>query len=152
VAEAPYAFGGTETLAEERARPDEHWQTFAAEHAGDVPEWRDRCVGYLAFDNAAACGKALCFLSPKTPGLAFVAGVWIDPRFRRQGVGRQMMERAIAWARAHEARRLKLWVDRTNPLGGAFYESLGFKRTGQSRTVSENSKNLEDGFELSLPV
>ena len=58
VEDAPYAFGGIETLAEERGLPDSHWQQFAAECAGQVAAWRDRCVGYFIEDGNAICAKA----------------------------------------------------------------------------------------------
>jgi hypothetical protein len=42
VEEAPYAFGGTETIDVERQRPDAEWDAIAAECGGDVDAWRDR--------------------------------------------------------------------------------------------------------------
>jgi hypothetical protein len=47
VVDSPYAFGGVETLEEERKRPDAQWEELAAECGGEVEAWRDRCVGYF---------------------------------------------------------------------------------------------------------
>ncbi|MDB5325727.1 MAG: GCN5-related N-acetyltransferase [Phycisphaerales bacterium] len=150
VAEAPYAFGGLDTLAEEQERPDQHWDGFAAECAGDVEEWRDRCVGYVAFDGEVACAKAIGFLSAKDPTLAQMSGVWIDPRFRRQGLGRRLVGETCEWAVSKGANRLLLWVDDANPDAARFYEALGFKATGKTRPVGEGSPLLESAYKRPL--
>lgn len=150
VADAPHAFGGPDTLTEEQERPDEHWDGFAAECAGDVEAWRDRCVGYFAFDDEIACAKAIAFLSVKNPGIAQMTGVWVDPRFRRRGLGKRLVRETCEWAVSKGANRLMLWVDDANPDGVLFYEALGFKAAGKSRPVSEDSPLRESAYELSL--
>lgn len=42
LADAPYAFGGPQTLQEEGALPDSYWHQLAAELGGKDPAWRDR--------------------------------------------------------------------------------------------------------------
>ena len=70
VEDAPYAFGGAETLADVAARSDQVWQTLAAECAGLVPEWQGRCVGFIVEDGPTACAKkAVVRLFPGTAGL-----------------------------------------------------------------------------------
>ena len=152
VEEAPYAFGGAGTLEEERQAPDAKWDDLAAECGGAVDAWRDRCVGYVMLDGETACAKALGWLSSKTPGLAFMSGVWVDPRYRRQGLGRQMVEATCRWALDKAATRLRLWVDDTNPGGARFYEALGFVATGERRPSGERSTVEEVGYERTLFV
>ena len=141
--DAPHAFGGPESYAEEEARPLAEWHDLAAELAGEVPAWRDRCIGYFAVDGDAICGKAICYFGKKDPAYALFSGVWIDREHRRRGIGRQLMLRATAWAVAHGAARLKLWVDDANSEGVAFYRALGFQQDGGSRPVSPNSVAIE---------
>lgn len=150
VEEAPYAFGGPETLEEERNRPDAAWDELAAECGGDVETWRDRCVGYVILNGETACAKALGFLSFKVPRLAHMTGVWVDPRYRRQGLGQQLVHETCAWASSKGANRLLLWVDDTNPGAARFYEALGFNPTGDSRPVSPSSPLRENAFERQL--
>jgi ribosomal protein S18 acetylase RimI-like enzyme len=152
VEEAPYAFGGLETLHQERERPDAQWDELAAECGGDVKAWRDRCVGYLIMDSDKACAKALGYLSANVPGLAHMSGVWVDPQYRRQGLGRWLVHQACDWAASKGATRLLLWVDDTNPGAVGFYCSLGFRPTGESRPVSPTSSDRERSLAIALPV
>ena len=48
------------------------------------------------------------------------------PAARRAGVGRALVDRAVAWFRESGVARVELQVDFANPEGQAFWESLGF--------------------------
>jgi GNAT superfamily N-acetyltransferase len=148
--DAPYAFGGSQTLTEEAALPDSHWHQLAAEVGGRIPEWRERCVSYVVLNLDNACGTASCFLCSRVQRRAYFSAAWIDPHFRRRGIGRQLLEKAIAWATAHGADHLKLWVDDTNPAAAEFYRANGFVPTGESRPVGPGSPDRESSFERQL--
>lgn len=150
LADAPYAFGGTQTFVEEAALPDSYWHQLAAEVGGQVPEWQGRCVSYVVLDGGEACGTASCFLCSRVPRRTYFSAAWIDPRYRRQGLGRRLVDEASAWAAARGAEHLKLWVDDTNPGAAAFYRALGFVPTGESRPVSPGSLDRESSFERQL--
>jgi ribosomal protein S18 acetylase RimI-like enzyme len=150
LADAPYAFGGTQTLAEESALPDSHWHQLAAEVGGDVPEWRDRCISFVVFDGDEPCGTGSSFLCSRVPRRAYFSAAWIDPRYRRRGLGRRLVDDVIEWATAHGADHIRLWVDDTNPGAAKFYEALGFRPTGESRPVSPGSSLCESSYERRL--
>ena len=150
LADAPFAFGGAETLAEEAALPNSHWHQLAAEVGGQVAAWRDRCVSYVILDGGEACGTASSYLCPRVPQRAYFSAAWIDPRYRRRGLGRQLMEQAIEWAREHGADHLRLWVDDANPEAAKFYLALGFKPAGEHRPVNPGSPLRESNFELRI--
>src|SRR5437868_1632373 len=59
LSDAPYAFGGPETLAREQALPDEYWRQLARELAGDVAEWRDRCVCFMVVNGDEVCAATV---------------------------------------------------------------------------------------------
>ena len=154
LADAPYAFG-VGSFAEEAALPDSHWHQLAAQVGGQAPEWRGRCVSYVVLDGDGhdgddACGTATCYLCPQVPRRAYFTSAWIDPRYRRRGLGRQLLDAAIAWAAAHGADELRLWVDDTNPAAAEFYRALGFAPTGENRPVSEGSPDRQSCFERRL--
>ena len=151
VEDAPYAFGGAATLDDERRRPDAQWDDLAAECGGAVDAWRGRCVGYFITEGDAVCAKALAFLSAKVPALAHMSGVWVDPRYRRRGLGRGLVAGACQWAASKGAQRLQLWVDDTNPAGVAFYLSLGFRPSGDRRPATPAAPNGESAYLLPLP-
>jgi GNAT superfamily N-acetyltransferase len=150
LADAPYAFGGDETLVEESGQPDSYWEQLAAELGGEVEAWRDRCVAYFAMEDGKVCGIAGCYLCRHVSGRAYFSGAWVDRRYRRQGAGRMLVNAARDWALAHGSNQLRLWVDDTNPQAVEFYKSLDFHPTGESRPVSENSAVFERGFETRL--
>ena len=152
LADAPYAFG-LKSFEEESALPDSHWHQLAAQVGGQDPQWRDRCVSFVVvLDGEEACGTATCYLCPRVSGRAYFTAAWIDPRYRRQGLGRELVEQAIAWAAAHGADHLRLWVDETNPAAVEFYRALGFIPTGESQPVSEGSSARQSSFERRLAV
>jgi GNAT superfamily N-acetyltransferase len=56
-----------------------------------------------------------------------VAYVGVVPLYRRRGIGRQLMARAMSEAGQRNIEQLTLAVDRRNRSAGNLYESLGFK-------------------------
>lgn len=72
--DAPYAFGGAETLIEEEGLPNEHWCTLARELGGEVPRWRHRCVTWFILDDGGeddVCAVASSFLCSQVAGRGY---------------------------------------------------------------------------------
>ncbi len=62
---------------------------------------------------------------------AFVWGMYVEPASRRRGVGRALVERALAHAAAMPGlRQVTLGVNAENAAAVALYEALGFERIG----------------------
>lgn len=88
----------------------------------------DRRVGtftLLVMDNLVHHG------SPS----GIVEGVAVDPAFQGQGIGKQMMQFAIAQCRAAGCYKLSLSTNLKRQNAHAFYESLGFQKHGYSFLV-----------------
>lgn len=66
---------------------------------------------------------------------AIVEDVVVDSDCRSQGLGRQMMEHAMAQARAAGCYKLALSSNGRRERAHAFYESLGFQRHGLSFVI-----------------
>ena len=66
------------------------------------------------------------------PSSAHVAdvGLMVAMAARRQGVGRALIDAAIAWARTAGVRKLELHVFPWNEAAIALYEAVGFEREG----------------------
>jgi RimJ/RimL family protein N-acetyltransferase len=66
------------------------------------------------------------------PSSAHVAdvGLMVAIAARRQGVGRALLEAAIAWARGAGVRKIELHVFPWNDAAIALYEAVGFEREG----------------------
>ena len=85
---------------------------------------QDRSAAWVVLDGEEPCGTATCYLCPSVAGRAYFTSAWIDPRYRRRGLGRRLVEAAIAWAASRGAGALRHWVDDTNPSAAEFYRSL----------------------------
>jgi GNAT superfamily N-acetyltransferase len=72
----------------------------------------DRPVAYLLLDVV--------------DGAAHVAQVSVHPAHARQGIGRALIERAVAWGRDHGLPALTLTSYVDVPWNGPYYERLGF--------------------------
>lgn len=118
--ESPAAFGDTH----ERAL------------GNDRQVWRQRLrdnVVLLARVGRAPAGSAMYSVyGANDPGDAHLFGMWVDPGFRRVGVGRALVDAVMAQARAAGKRRLVLRVVAGNAGAGALYEAAGFVATGRS--------------------
>lgn len=74
---------------------------------------------------------------------AFIRGMYVTPRYRRRGVGRQLIERVIAHAADTPGlRRINLGVNAANSGAIALYEAAGFKSYGV-----EQASLVVDGVE-----
>lgn len=79
-------------------------------------------------------------------GVAALTAMWVDPRFRRSGVGQALVRRVIEWARESGYSELLLWVVDGNDGAERLYVHSGFRRTGAAQEVRPGE--LE--YELSL--
>jgi GNAT superfamily N-acetyltransferase len=80
----------------------------------------------LIMDNLAHLGRPS----------AIVEDLAVDPRFQRRGVGRRMIEFALAQARAAGCYKLTLSAAAHRREAHEFYESLGFECHGYSFHVA----------------
>jgi RimJ/RimL family protein N-acetyltransferase len=62
---------------------------------------------------------------------AFIWGMYVTPRCRRRGIGRQLIERVLSHAAQQTGlRRIKLGVNAANAAAIALYAAVGFKSYG----------------------
>jgi GNAT superfamily N-acetyltransferase len=110
--------------------------------SGFVPDWRDRLQYDFAAQMAAGTmewflaevdghivGTAAAFLNRSTGGIlldlqATLAGIYVAPGHRRQGIARELTVRAIEWCKKRGCVRVRL---QASEAGRPLYESLGFK-------------------------
>ena len=57
---------------------------------------------------------------------AEITDLFVRPEVRRGGVGRALVDAAIAWLVEFGVRRVEVRVLRANPEGQAFWRALGF--------------------------
>ena len=87
---------------------------------------------------------------PLSPDEVEIKRVYLHASLRGQGWGRTLMEHALAWARAHGHRHVRLWSDVKFTRAHVMYERLGFVRTGL-RDCEDLDHSQEHGYEMPLP-
>ena len=125
----PSAIAAVRTLMQEYQEElgiDLGFQGFAAEVEtlpGEYAPPRGRLLLARDQDEAAGCVA----MRPLMDGTCEMKRLYVRPRFRAEGVGRQLAERVIAEARSAGYRRM--YLDTLPTMAGAqrMYERLGFR-------------------------
>ena len=143
LAESPTAFSST--YARESLFPDEEWVRRAARWGGEGND-----AIFLAFDDEYACGIIGSYVEPENCNLAQVISMWVDPRYRRRGVGKALIDGVMEWNRARDVSELVLMVTSVNIGAIAFYEQLRFRKTGAATQYPNDPSIVEYEMMLSL--
>jgi ribosomal protein S18 acetylase RimI-like enzyme len=136
LAEAPHAFGST--LADELEM--------------DEAAWRKRLAGrtqFVAREGGETVGMAGVFRDGKNEACELVS-MWIAPSHRQRGVGRAIVERAIAHAREIGCDELRLLVAEDNPEAERLYARCGFVRTGIAGPIRPGEARMRVEMALAL--
>jgi ribosomal protein S18 acetylase RimI-like enzyme len=138
----PTAFSAT--YAKESQLSDEEWFRRSV-------RWNsDGSIGYLAFDHGHPCGLVACYVAEKEPSHAHVISMWVDPAYRRSGVGTALIEGLKTWAVACNIRELHLMVTSVNAGAIGFYKRLGFQMTGWTGPYPNHPAIFEHEMRLRL--
>ena len=104
--------------------PDNEINTLVAEDDGGV-------AGFVSLIGVSRDEDA-------PPGVAEIPALYVDPPRWRTGVGRALMEVALAALVAAGANEVTVWVLEANERGRAFYAAAGFKPDGARDEVGES--------------
>lgn len=140
---APTAFASS--YAEEVDRP-------LSVVAGRLSPAENHVFGAFAADGRLV-GVAALRREPhvKLKHKAFIWGMYVTPDFRRRGVGRALVEAAIARARELPGlRQINLEVATSNRAACALYESCGFETFGVEREASQVDGAYHDASYMAL--
>ena len=118
--DAPDAFGST--LAREEAFPDDEW------------------VQRLAWVR----------IDPVDAKVAELYQVWVDPTYRRRGVGRLVIDSALDWARTSGVRQMVLSVALGPSSALDFYRRLGFVEVGTPEPLRSGSTSRKQTMRRAL--
>jgi ribosomal protein S18 acetylase RimI-like enzyme len=135
LADAPDAFATTH--AEAGTRPDEWWRDWARRSATGGEQ-----AMFLAWKGEEPVGISGAF---RTGDRVDVISMWTDPRERGAGVGRALLEAAVAFAGDADVR---LSVTETNAAARRLYERYGFAPTGFTEPLRSNPSLLVHELEL----
>lgn len=74
---------------------------------------------------------------------------YVEPFFQRNGIGRKLIQHAIAEAKERKQKRMFLWVIEDNVSARAFYEANGFRPTGDT-CIIEGTTKTDMCYELEI--
>jgi streptothricin acetyltransferase len=93
------------------------WQKSSAEGASFVARAGDRVVAEISLSNG-------------WNGYAHIENLFVAREFRRQGLARELVERAVAWAESRNLAGVMLETQSNNVPACQLYESCGFSLKG----------------------
>jgi RimJ/RimL family protein N-acetyltransferase len=79
-------------------------------------------------------------------------GMMVAPGYRRQGIGRALLEKAVEWARAAGVRKLELHVFPHNEPAIKLYESFGFEREGYRKAHYRRGGEYVDAILMAYDI
>ncbi len=85
-------------------------------------------------DEAVGLVLANVLFSPKFAGKAlWLENLYVDPQWRRNGLGRRLVEYTLDWAETHGIKGIDLEAYQGNTPAAILYRSLGFERLSRER-------------------
>jgi GNAT superfamily N-acetyltransferase len=139
LADAPFAFGSR--LEEEQDRPEAFWRPRLESQAA---------VTFLAIRGHETVGLVRTFVEPEDVTSAKLVSMWVAPRARGKGVGRQLVAAVVEWARDRDAATVQLWVTETNAAARRLYELCGFVLSAGRQTLPSDPLLSEVAMQLVL--
>ena len=107
-----------------------------------VAEYEGRVVGLVTMDGGTI----------RATQHSAVLGILVDKDYRGQGIGKLLMEQAIAWARSADIQRIELNVFATNEGAVALYKQFGFEIEGRRRKVLLVQGHWIDDYIIALLI
>lgn len=127
--EAPYAFGST--FEREVRASDESWRNRLSDRTRFVAEMDGQVAGTVSAGPGEFAGAAA------------LTALWVEPRFRGQGVGSTLVGVVVDWARNQGLDQVLLWVTEVNQNAERLYVRHGFARTGRVSEIRPGEPAVE---------
>lgn len=143
LADSPSAFGST--YAAEADQPDDQWTERATLGAAG-----ERSATFFAIVDGAVVG--LVSVHRPVPGglSAELVSMWVSPPHRGTGIAAELVAAVVGWAHQTAVATVELWVTRGNDAAVRFYETAGFRPTGDHQPLPSDPCKDELRMRLSL--
>ena len=107
---------------------DLSFEGLVAEIVADFAGGHDpgREAGWIAELDGERAGSIFCIAADE-PGVAALRALIVDPRARRRGIGRMLIERCIGFARTAGYGRMELWTTTDLVDARRLYDAAGFE-------------------------
>ncbi len=139
-----------------RTAPDSFGSDFAAESVRPLPWFAERLAtsevvgGFLA-DELAGIAGLFMQQGPKQAHKAALWGMFVRPKFRGMGIGRQLGEAIVERARG-KAEIIQLTVARPNQPARRLYADLGFAEYGLEKDARKVHGRYIDDILMALDL
>jgi len=102
-------------------------------------------------DGGRVVGSIGVDLVPATdPATAEIHRVYLDAHLRGRGLGRVLVEEALAWVRERGLTRVMLWSDTRFEQSHRLYDRMGFARLGERTVPDDPNDSREYRFERNV--
>ncbi len=129
----------------EAARDDSDW---AARISAAVASTSVQVL--IAFQQVEPCGLVWCKSPDAESAVVELFQMWVAPSSRGAGVGRALLDAAIAWAVAFGAERVCLGVTIADSPAMHLYETSEFRNVGEPEPLRQGSALMSQSMELQL--
>lgn len=110
----------------------QHPQRFTRRYMRQLIASRDSAT-WIAEQNSTLAGFAILEWAQQLDGVvAYIATIEVLPKFRKQGVGAELLRRLEGSANAEQAIAIWLHVDMENAAAIHLYERLGYSNSGRA--------------------
>ena len=80
------------------------------------------------------------------PGVAVFRRLYLSPTCRGTGLGSQLMQWALDWARENGFKRVEFWSDKRFHRAHSFFTRFQFRTTGEERKMNDSWAPYEEYF------
>jgi len=110
----------------------------------------DRDAAWIAELNGRRAGCIFCLADPQDPTTARLRILLVHPDARRHGLGGQLVDTCLAFARAARYQRIRLWTNHPLQAARHIYLTRGFTLTDEQPHHSFGVDLIGQTYELDL--
>jgi DNA-binding MarR family transcriptional regulator/GNAT superfamily N-acetyltransferase len=124
------------------------FETCIAEILGQFGRHPGREAGFVAERDGAVLGSV--FVVPEADDVARLRVLYVEAAARGIGLGKRLVDLAVAFARDAGYRKLRLWTHEFQTPARKIYQAAGFRLTNAEKTRSFGADVVSETWEMDL--